>query len=71
MTNRTPRPRSRALLGTWRFEPWLLVAVSVVVLGIHAKRYWPFLSDDALISLRYSERLVAGMGLTWTDGERV
>jgi hypothetical protein len=31
----------------------------------------PFISDDAFISLRYSERLIHGNGLTWTDGERV
>jgi hypothetical protein len=31
----------------------------------------PFVTDDAFISLRYAERLLAGDGLTWTDGERV
>ncbi len=30
--------------------------------------YMPFLSDDALISMRYSNRLVNNQGLTWTDG---
>jgi len=30
-----------------------------------------FLADDALISLRYSQRLLEGKGLTWTDGEKV
>lgn len=33
--------------------------------------FLPFLSDDALISLRYSSRFVSGRGLTWNDGERV
>jgi len=28
---------------------------------------WPFLADDALISLRYAARLAAGKGLTWND----
>jgi hypothetical protein len=28
-----------------------------------------FLSDDALISLRYADRLIHGRGLTWNDGE--
>ncbi|MEZ6037750.1 MAG: hypothetical protein R3F29_09740 [Planctomycetota bacterium] len=28
---------------------------------------WPWMVDDAFISLRYSERLVDGHGLTWTD----
>lgn len=31
----------------------------------------PFIADDALISLRYSERFIDGRGLTFTDGERV
>jgi hypothetical protein len=33
--------------------------------------YGPFLPDDSLISYRYAERLVAGQGLTWNNGERV
>jgi hypothetical protein len=37
----------------------------------HCSYYWPFLSDDALISLRYAERLAQGHGLTWTAGEKV
>ena len=40
-------------------------------LALHIRHYWPYLSDDALISLRYSQRLATGHGLTWTDGERV
>lgn len=45
--------------------------VAVLALSVHAWYYFPFLSDDALISLRYADRLVDGLGLTWTDGERV
>jgi hypothetical protein len=37
----------------------------------HAAYYYPFLSDDAMISLRYARRLCQGDGLTWTDGVRV
>ena len=37
----------------------------------HAIYYLPFLSDDALISLRYAQRLIEGKGLTWTDGQVV
>lgn len=47
------------------------IAASVALLSRHAKSHLPFLEDDALISLRYAERLIAGKGLTWTDGERV
>ena len=32
---------------------------------------FPFFADDAFISLRYAQRLLAGHGLTWTDGEAV
>jgi len=57
-----------------RIERSLCVAVAVAAIGAliwHASRILPFLADDALISLRYAERLVEGKGLTWTDGERV
>ena len=46
-------------------------APALVALGVHAWRYWPFLADDALISLRYSQRLLDGLGLTWTEGAPV
>lgn len=47
----------------------LLIPVLLFSLGV--VHYLPFLSDDALISLRYSNRLADGQGLTWNDGERV
>jgi hypothetical protein len=50
---------------------WLLLAVALAVLVIHASHYMPFIADDALISLRYSKRLLEGHGLTWNAGERV
>jgi len=65
---------SRRRRSTWRPPSWLVwvaLAGLVVVLGVHARHYYPFFSDDALISLRYAERLASGRGLTWTDGERV
>lgn len=58
-----------------RLNERALVVLLVLVLGaalvVHCSYYWPFLSDDALISLRYAERFAKGQGLTWTDGERV
>lgn len=51
--------------------PWVLLAISFLVFALMAARYLPFLSDDALISLRYARRLLEGHGLTWTAGERV
>jgi arabinofuranosyltransferase len=51
----------------------LLVVLAAAICGllIHAWLYLPFIADDTLISLRYSERLLMGKGLTWNDGERV
>lgn len=49
----------------------LLFATAFAVLLAHAATFLPFVCDDALISLRYAERLCQGHGLTWTDGERV
>lgn len=43
----------------------------VAILSLHASYYYPFLADDSLISLRYVARLIAGKGLTWTDGQPV
>jgi arabinofuranosyltransferase len=60
-----PRPRSSIDLTFAAMLP------AGLLLLFHAARYFPFLTDDALISLRYADRLVDGHGLTWTDGERV
>lgn len=50
---------------------WLALLGVVLCFAVHTAYYAPFLSDDALISLRYAERFASGHGLTWTDGERV
>ena len=47
------------------------MALALIVLGLHAYYYLPFLADDALISLRYAMRLADGQGLNWNTGERV
>lgn len=47
---------------------WIWTFINAVLLWVHAQLYRGFLSDDALISMRYSERLLEGFGLTWTDG---
>lgn len=41
------------------------------LLALHASHYFPFISDDALISFRYAARLLHGDGLSWTDGRPV
>lgn len=47
------------------------VLLAACLLCWHATRYLPFIADDSLISLRYSQRLLEGHGLTWTGEERV
>ena len=49
----------------------LAAAPALLIFALHIRLYYPFIADDALISLRYAERLVQGLGLTWTAGERV
>ena len=57
--------RSRALTA------WLLFAGFFGLLCAHAWQYYPFIADDALVTLRYAERLLRGEGLTWTAGRPV
>ena len=54
-----------------RLIPILAFAVVACAMCWHARMYTTFLSDDALISLRYAQRLVEGHGLTWTGQEHV
>lgn len=57
-------------VGAWAWTG-AAAAPALVLAAVQALSVWPFFSDDAFISLRYAERLLAGDGLTWTDGERV
>lgn len=50
---------------------WLSASGGVAVLFLHIASLYPFMADDAFISLRYSRRLLDGEGLTWDDFERV
>ncbi len=54
-----------------RWTVFVFAALFTGLLVVHAVQYLPFLSDDALISLRYAQRLLEGEGLTWTEGPRV
>lgn len=59
-----PTPRGRNLTGLWLLA---LAAVCAITLALQIYHFWPFLTDDAYISLRYSQRLLEGHGLTWND----
>ena len=67
MPEMIPQPRRHAARsrGSGRRRPpwrpprwlsWAVLAGLVVVLGLHARHYFPFFSDDAFISLRYAVR---------------
>jgi hypothetical protein len=47
-----------------------LLALFILLLW-HSAQFYPFISDDALITLQYVKRFLAGDGLTWTTGLRV
>ena len=49
----------------------MLFGVALLALLVGLLIHRRFFHDDAYISLRYAERLLAGKGLTWNDGERV
>src|SRR5258705_420878 len=51
--------------------PLIAFVCVMAVLGVHAWHYRTFMADDAFISLRYADRLLHGLGLTWNDGEAV
>lgn len=63
-------PRSCPVKAAWlRRWPLFGFALLALLLGLFIHRH--FFHDDAYISLRYAERLLAGKGLTWNDGERI
>lgn len=47
----------------------LLAAISISLLV--SSHFLPVVMDDALVSYRYTDRLLEGKGLTWNDGELV
>lgn len=53
--------------------PWWWITVGAFLLALikHSAEYYPFIADDALISLRYADRFLQGDGLTWTNAEWV
>ena len=53
------------------FAVWGCLLAALAISTAHSWHYLPFVSDDALISYRYSDRFLHGQGLTWNDGEFV
>ncbi len=57
-------------LRRWETILWQAGVASVVLrTGWLLKLAWPFTTDDAYITLRYSQHLAAGHGLVWNIGE--
>lgn len=50
---------------------WLILVAACAVVVKRAYGFYPFMADDAFISLRYARRLLDGGGLTWASGPRV
>jgi hypothetical protein len=59
-----PAPRGRNLTA---LSVVALAAICAIALALQIYHFWPFMTDDAYISLRYSQRLMEGHGLTWND----
>ncbi|HEY3989646.1 MAG TPA: hypothetical protein VGM02_10135 [Acidobacteriaceae bacterium] len=59
-----PAPRGRNLTA---ISLLALAAICAIALALQIYHFWPFMGDDAYISLRYSQRLIEGHGLTWND----
>jgi arabinofuranosyltransferase len=59
-----PAPRGRNLTAVSLLG---LAAICAIALALQIYHFWPFMTDDAYISLRYSQRLIEGHGLTWND----
>ncbi len=69
-----PRIDRQAARDLLRRTPWPVLtagALGLALLGLNCARYPKFFFDDAFISLRYADRLRDGLGMTWTEGERV
>lgn len=66
--------RWKEILGVIKGRPlclWACVIAAIAITISYSVYCVPFLIDDALISYRYSDRLLHGQGLTWNDGEAV
>jgi hypothetical protein len=59
-----PTPRGRSLTAVSLLA---LAAICAIALALQIYHFWPFMTNDAHISLRYSHRLIEGHGLTWND----
>src|ERR1700733_11560710 len=59
-----PAPRGRNLTAVSLVA---LGAICAIAMALQIYHFWPYMTDDAYISLRYSQRLLEGHGLTWND----
>lgn len=45
----------------------IITVLTAILFVLQLRHFSPFMTDDAYISLRYSQRLLEGHGLTWND----
>ncbi len=64
------RPTER-MLDTDRIPAWAPVLAGLLVFAVHDWTLQPWTLDDAYISFRYADNLVAGHGVVFNAGERV
>lgn len=54
-----------------KFGYRIFFIVSIIIFFLSCFYYYPFISDDSLISLRYAQRFIEGKGLSWNNGHPV
>ncbi len=54
-----------------KIQVGLVLAVAVALFAGHTSLYWQWAEDDAFITFRYAENLVAGQGLVFNPGQKV
>ena len=59
-----PAPRGRYLTAVSLLA---LAAICAIAMVLQIYHFWPYMTDDAYISLRYSQRMIEGNVLTWND----
>jgi arabinofuranosyltransferase len=54
-----------------RYQTWLVVILSIVILTAYSLYIQPWMLDDAFITFRYAENIVHGNGPVYNAGDRV
>ena len=66
-----PSEHGAATKIAWTRTQWALIVLAACIATAGIVWQWDFFFDDAYITLRYVQRLLAGKGLSWTGGPPV